>query len=194
MNIYYVAQDKNEQNIHFSPAGHFEVDTIIDAVDNIMKTTFESFKNDDSASALRIEPMAESIDRLKEIIKTHHVERLQTGDCGIAGGISLVDLVTSFERIASHCANISLHIVKRVENDKGFDEMHGHASDSFSEEYKALYHYYELQYISPVINERQSLEAERKAAAEAEQKAKEQKTKDEKAKNQKSQRPEGSEG
>ena len=96
MNIYYVAQDKNEQNIHFSPAGHFEVDTIINAVDNIMKTTFESFKNDDISSAQRIEPMAETIDRLKEIIKTHHVERLQTGDCGIAGGISLVDLVTSF--------------------------------------------------------------------------------------------------
>ena len=31
MNIYFVAQDKNEQNIHFSPAGHFEVDTIINA-------------------------------------------------------------------------------------------------------------------------------------------------------------------
>ena len=160
MNIYYVAQDKNEQNIHFSPAGHFEVDTIINAVDNIMKTTFESFKNDDISSAQRIEPMAETIDRLKEIIKTHHVERLQTGDCGIAGGISLVDLVTSFERIASHCANISLHIVKRVENDKGFDEMHGHAGDSFSEEYKALYHYYESLYISPVINEKQALKAE----------------------------------
>ena len=160
MNIYYVAQDKNEQNIHFSPAGHFEVDTIINAVDNIMKTTFESFKNDDISSAQRIEPMAETIDRLKEIIKTHHVERLQTGDCGIAGGISLVDLVTSFERIASHCANISLHIVKRVENDKGFDEMHGHVGDSFSEEYKALYHYYESLYISPVINEKQALKAE----------------------------------
>ncbi len=160
MNIYFVAQDKNEQNIHFSPAGHFEVDTIIDAVDNIMKTTFESFKNDDSASALRIEPMAENIDRLKEIIKTHHVERLQTGDCGIPGGISLVDLVTSFERIASHCANISLHVVKRVDNSKGFDEMHGHTNDSFSEEYKALYHYYESLYVTPVINEKQSLAAE----------------------------------
>ena len=160
MNIYFVAQDKNEQNIHFSPAGHFEVDTIINAVDNIMKTTFESFKNDNSSTALRIEPMAEAIDRLKEIIKAHHVERLQTGDCGIAGGISLVDLVTSFERIASHCANISLHIVKRVDNNKGFDEMHGHTNDSHSEEYKALYHYYETLYVTPVINEKQALQTD----------------------------------
>ncbi|MCM1498082.1 MAG: Na/Pi cotransporter family protein [Clostridium sp.] len=151
INIFYVAQDKNAQDIHFSPAGHREVDTIIAAVDNVLKTTFEAFKHDNVGAAVRIEPLAETIDKLKETIKAHHVERLQTGDCGIAGGIALVDLVTSFERISSHCANISLHIVKRVGKDRNFDEMHGHANDSFSEEYKALYHYYESQYISPIV-------------------------------------------
>ena len=153
INIFYVAQDKNAQDIHFSPAGHQEVEMIIQAVDNTMKTTFEAFKHDNAAAAIRIEPLAEIIDKLKEVIKAHHVERLQSGDCGIEGGIALVDLVTSFERISSHCANISLHIVKRVGNDRNFDEMHGHANDSFSEEYKALYHYYESQYIAPVLEE-----------------------------------------
>ncbi|MGN0154859.1 MAG: Na/Pi cotransporter family protein [Lachnospiraceae bacterium] len=153
INISYVAQDKNEQDIHFSPAGHQEIDTIIAAVDNAMKTTFEAFKHDNVGAAIRIEPLAETIDKLKETIKSHHVERLQTGDCGIAGGIALVDLVTSFERISSHCANISLHIVKRVENDHNFDDMHGHTNDSFSEEYKALYHYYESQYITPILDD-----------------------------------------
>lgn len=153
INIFYVAQDKNAQDIHFSPAGHQEVEMIIQAVDNTMKTTFEAFKHDNAAAAIRIEPLAEIIDKLKEVIKAHHVERLQSGDCGIEGGIALVDLVTSFERISSHCANISLHIVKRVGNDRNFDEMHGHANDSFSEEYKALYHYYESQYITPVLEE-----------------------------------------
>lgn len=153
INIFYVAQDKNAQNIHFSPAGHQEVEAIIQAVDNTMKTTFEAFKHDNASAAIRIEPLAEIIDKLKEVIKAHHVERLQSGDCGIEGGIALVDLVTSFERISSHCANISLHIVKRVGNDRNFDEMHGHANDSFSEEYKALYHYYESQYITPVLEE-----------------------------------------
>lgn len=150
INIYYVAQDKNAQDIHFSPVGHKEVDTIIEAVGNILTTTFEAFKNNDSAAAIRIEPQAETIDKLKEIIKSHHVDRLQAGDCGIEGGIALVDLVTSFERIASHCGNVALHIIKRVENDRNFDEMHGHANDSYSEEYKALYHYYESQFIAPI--------------------------------------------
>lgn len=151
INISYVAKDKNEQDIHFSPAGHHEVDTIISAVDHTIHTTFDAFKQDNMGLAVRIEPLAETIDKLKETIKSHHIDRLQSGDCGIAGGIALVDLVTSFERISSHCANISLHIVKRVENDRNFDEMHGHTNDSFSEEYKALFHYYESQYITPVL-------------------------------------------
>lgn len=167
INIAYVAQDKNDQNIHFSPAGHKEVDTIIAAVDNTLKTTFEAFKHDNASAAIRIEPLAETIDQLKETIKAHHVDRLQTGDCGIAGGIALVDLVTSFERISSHCANVSLHIIKRVENDHNFDEMHGHANDSFSEEYKALYYYYESQYITPIITQEKTPALDKTVTADA---------------------------
>ena len=68
-----------------------------------------------------------------KIIKTHHVDRLQAGDCSIEGGVSLFDLINSFERIASHAANVSLHVIKKVGGDKNFDEMHGHANDIFSE-------------------------------------------------------------
>ena len=150
MSIAYVAQDKNEKNIHFSPYGHREIDTIAAAVEYTMENTFNAFINDDGALAVRVEPLSEAIDNLKEIIKSHHVERLQAGECSIEGGVSLFDLINSFERIASHAANVALHIVKKVGGDKNFDEMHGHANDIFSEEYKALYHYYESMYIEPV--------------------------------------------
>lgn len=150
MSIAYVAQDKNEKNIHFSPYGHREIDTIAAAVEYTMENTFNAFINDDGALAVRVEPLSEAIDNLKEIIKSHHVDRLQAGDCSIEGGVSLFDLINSFERIASHAANVSLHVIKKVGGDKNFDEMHGHANDIFSEEYKALYHYYESMYIEPV--------------------------------------------
>ncbi|MBQ8914134.1 MAG: Na/Pi cotransporter family protein [Lachnospiraceae bacterium] len=150
MNIAYVAQDKNEKNIHFSPYGHREVDTIVSAVEYTMETTFSAFINDDVALAERVEPLSETIDNLKEVIKSHHDERLQAEECRIEGGMTLFDLINSCERIASHAANISLHIIKRVNDDSNFDEMHGHAHDIFSEEYKALYHYYESMYIEPI--------------------------------------------
>ena len=151
MNIAYVAREKNEQGIHFSPYGHREVDTITKAVEYTMDTCFKAFQTDDEALAVRVEPLSETIDKLKELIKSHHVDRLQNGDCSIQGGVHLFDLLNSFERISSHSANVALHIIKRVRDNRDFDEMHGHANDSFSEEYKALYHYYTSQYVDPLL-------------------------------------------
>ena len=161
MNIAYVAREKNEQEIHFSPYGHREVDTIIDAVEYTMDTCFTSFQTDDETLAVRVEPLSEMIDKLKELIKSHHVDRLQNGDCSIQGGVHLFDLINSFERISSHSANVALHVIKRVRNNRDFDEMHGHASDSFSEEYKAMYQYYVSQYVDPLLRPMTEEEIER---------------------------------
>ena len=117
MNIAYVAQDKNEKDIHFSPNGHREVETIILAVKYTIETAINSFINDDIYLAVRVEPLSEAIDELKEIIKSHHVQRLQDGICSIEGGVSLFDLVNSFERIAGHAANVSLHVTKKIRRD-----------------------------------------------------------------------------
>ncbi len=151
MNIAYVARDKNEMGIHFSPSGHKEVETMIEAVKYTVETAVNAFINDDISLAVRVEPLSQTIDRMKEIIKVHHVERLQEGICSIEGGVSLFDLVNSFERIASHAANVSLHVIKKVRKDSDFDEMHGHANDMHTEEYKALNRYYESQYIDPIL-------------------------------------------
>ena len=193
MNIAYVAKEKNEQGIHFSPYGHREVDTIVSAVEYTMNTCFTAFQKDDEALAVRVEPLSETIDKLRELIKSHHVERLQNGDCSIQGGVHLFDLINSFERISSHSANVALHVIKRVSNNRDFDEMHGHANDNFSVEYKALYHYYTSQYVDPLLRpmteeeiravmspeERDRLEGE--ASAEAEKAAKAEKHEAEKA-------------
>lgn len=193
MNIAYVAKEKNEQGIHFSPYGHREVDTIVSAVESTMDTCFTAFQKDDEALAVRVEPLSETIDKLRELIKSHHVERLQNGDCSIQGGVHLFDLINSFERISSHSANVALHVIKRVSNNLDFDEMHGHANDNFSVEYKALYHYYTSQYVDPLLRpmteeeilavmspeEKDRLEA--KASAGAEKAAKAEKHEAEKA-------------
>ncbi|MBO6162717.1 MAG: Na/Pi symporter [Eubacterium sp.] len=151
MNIAYVAREKNEQSVHFSPYGHREVDTIIGAVEYAMETCFKAFQNDEESLAVRVEPLSETVDKLKELIKSRHVERLQKGICTIQGGVYLFDLINSFERISAHCANVSLHVIKRIRQNRDFDEMHGHANDSFSEEYKAMYHYYTSKYVDPIL-------------------------------------------
>lgn len=148
-----VAVRKLESGMTFSEKGNAELQIIFNAVEKIMDLSFTSFKTDDSTATLRVEILSEMINDLKEAIKEHHVNRLQTGECSVEGGFLLVDILTSLERIGSHCTNIAHHITKRFADDSGFDEMHGHAYSvavKKTEDYKALYLYYDQMYLKPV--------------------------------------------
>lgn len=150
MNIAYVAQEMNENKIAFSKKGQKELEAIMSATQLTVETVMESFSTDNLNMAIRVEPMAHTVKELNELIKSHHVDRLQDGDCGVEGGVALYDLMNSFERISSHCANVALHVVKRIRGEKDFDDMHGHVDDTTTEEYKALESYYEMKYIDPI--------------------------------------------
>ncbi len=157
-NLLNVAKKITDEKISFSKQGTMEIQTLLEATGNIIQTTFSAFRNDDLTAVSRIEPLAQAITEVKEIIKDHHVIRLQTGDCGISGGFALVDILTSLDRIGSHCANIGLHIAKKLSTDT-FDEMHGHIYTNgykTSEEYKALYCYYMSLYSDPITEKYQA--------------------------------------
>ena len=150
MNLAYTAIEMHDNKVHFSERGHKELSAIKDATSYIIELAFSAFDDEKAKVAYRIEPLAEAIEQMEDIIKSHHVERLQEGDCGVTGGVALYDLINSFERIAAHAENISKHVVKRELGDKTFDDMHGHAMDINSEEYVALEQYYYSKFIEPI--------------------------------------------
>ena len=150
INMAYAAQGKDESGIKFSEVGKAELAVITEASRYTLKTVIKAFSEDNGHEASRVEPLADTIDQLKEIIKAHHVERLQEGTCSVEGGVALLDLINCFERIASHASNIALHIVKRTTGDREFDEMHGHIYNPLTEEYQALLNYYRDKYILPI--------------------------------------------
>lgn len=90
-----------------------EINTLLQATANIIDTIFMAFKNDDLTAVSRIDAACSVNHRGKRDHKDHHVIRLQTGDCDIDGGFALVDILTSLDRIGSHCSNIGLHIAKK---------------------------------------------------------------------------------
>ena len=189
MNLAYTAIEMHDNKVHFSERGHKELSAIKDATSYIIELAFSAFDDEKAKVAYRIEPLAEAIEQMEDIIKSHHVERLQEGDCGVTGGVALYDLINSFERIAAHAENISKHVVKRELGDKTFDDMHGHAMDINSEEYVALEQYYYSKFIEPIATPQPVIEEiplvqapnkdkEAKAAEKAADKAKEAKAAD----------------
>lgn len=150
MNIAYQAREMTENKISFSEVGKKELRLVIQAAGESLTTLFEAFRTLDRNKALRVEPLAETIDQMQALMKEHHIQRLQDGVCEVESGAVFFDLANSFERLSAHAGNVSLHVIKRIEADRDFDEMHGHASDITADDYLKIFGEYGDKYLNKI--------------------------------------------
>ena len=45
-------------------------------------------------------------------MKSHHVDRLQSGACTLGQGFVFNDLLTNLERVADHCSNVAVDMIE----------------------------------------------------------------------------------
>ncbi len=116
LNLKKVAQEIYEKKIHFSEKAQKEISTLIEAITEIVVMTTKVYEKNDLALASKVEPLEQVIDNLTAEIKSHHINRLQSGDCTIEMGFVLSDLLTNCERISDHCSNIAVAVIE-AQND-----------------------------------------------------------------------------
>ena len=145
--LYDVAEYNRNEKITFSPIAKKELGLLSDAVYEVIKTTVGSLTMDEPNLAHKVEPLRDVISSMSEKIRERHVHRLQNGQCTVQSGISLVECLTSFERISAYCSNVALHVIERHSAGEIFD-MHAYTKDikANSEEYKKLHSDYEEKY------------------------------------------------
>lgn len=147
LNISEAAKEIHDKDLQFSPEARHELDVIESAVREILSVAVGAFVENDPQRAARVEPLEEIIDGLCDEMKSHHVDRLQSGSCTLNQGFVFNDLLTNYERVADHCSNIAVAIIE-LESDS-FDtheylnSVRAMKSSSFAryyEEYKQEYH------------------------------------------------------
>lgn len=145
--LYDVAEYNRNEKITFSPIAKKELGLLSDAVYEVIKTTVGSLTMDEPNLAHKVEPLRDVISSMSEKIRVRHVHRLQNGQCTVQSGISLVECLTSFERISAYCSNVALHVIERHSAGEIFD-MHAYTKDikANSEEYKKLHSDFEEKY------------------------------------------------
>ncbi len=145
LNLKKVAQEIHEKEIAFSESAQKEIATLIDAITEIVIMTTKVYEKNDLALAARVEPLEQVIDGLASEIKSHHVNRLQSGDCTIEMGFVLSDLLTNCERISDHCSNIAVAVIE-AQHDT-FDAHHYLKSVKYgNEEFKEIFEEYNGKY------------------------------------------------
>lgn len=117
VNILMSAEEIYSKKLSFSPAAQNELSIIVRAVSDILDLALASLRDDDLHAATEVEPLEQVVDNLKEIIRSNHISRLQSGECTIEMGFILTDLLTNLERVSDHCSNIAGCILEMTHED-----------------------------------------------------------------------------
>ena len=151
VNILKSAEEIHEKKLQFSSDAMQELNTMIDAVSEIITLALASFRDDDLNSAVMVEPLEQVVDNLKDRIRMNHVKRMQTGECTIELGFILTDLVTNLERVSDHCSNIAGYMLEMSDanTDVGVHEFLHNVRSGETKEFNDYYDYFRVKYRMP---------------------------------------------
>ena len=146
LNISEAAKEIHDKDLQFSPEACHELDVIESAVREILSVAVGAFVENDPQRAARVEPLEEIIDGLCDEMKSHHVDRLQSGTCTLDQGFVFNDLLTNYERVADHCSNIAVSLIETSAGSFDTHEYLSEVKEGGSKDYTDLYHAYTKKY------------------------------------------------
>ena len=147
VNLLESAEEMHEKSIVFSEGAKAEMDSLCAATAEIVALSYDAFVDNNVDIANLVEPLEQVIDRMKELLRTRHIDRLRVGDCGIEAGFVWNDLITNMERVSDHCSNIAGCVMDTKEQNMNLHESLK-LIRSDSEFYRDKYTEYTKKYLS----------------------------------------------
>ena len=143
-----IAQDSKElrtQNLSLSEEAIKELDKMTGAVNEIVDLAIKAFKENNLEIALKIAPLEEVIDGLKESLRANHIDRVKKGECSIETGFIWTDLIINLERVGDHCNDIGAEIIDDLMYDNRYiHKTKRHASED--KDFDGLFKEYSSKY------------------------------------------------
>ena len=121
-NLVESAEEMKEKGISFSDGAKAELDALCAATSEIVTLSYSAFVENNVDLANLVEPLEQVIDRMKELLRTRHIDRLRVGDCSIEVGFVWSDLITNMERVSDHCSNIAGCVIDTKEQNMNLHE------------------------------------------------------------------------
>ncbi|MBQ8420476.1 MAG: Na/Pi cotransporter family protein [Clostridia bacterium] len=149
LNLVESAEEIKAKNITFSDEAKNELASLKSAVLDILSMTEYAYIENDIALAMKVEPLEQVVDYLKDHIRLQHILRLQNSKCTIEHGFVLSDILTNLERVSDHCSNIAGCLVEM--SAKNALDLHGYlrgikkSGEDFEQLYKEYMRKYTIQ-------------------------------------------------
>ncbi len=120
--IVCAAEEIRDKGQSFSDDAKAELDVLFSAVEEILDKTLDAFINNDLEAASTIEPLEQVIDKLKETLRSRHIQRLQQEKCTIDVGFVWTDMLAALERTSDHCSNVAGCVLEIAQNHMNIHE------------------------------------------------------------------------
>jgi len=147
VNIIESAEEMRDKGVSFTEGAKAELDSLCKATAEIVTLSHTAFTDNNAEIANLVEPLEQVIDRMKELLRTRHIDRLRTGECGIEAGFVWSDLISNMERVSDHCSNIAGCVMDTKEQNMNLHESLK-LIRSDSEFYREKYAEYSKKYLS----------------------------------------------
>ena len=152
--IAHVTKELYDKNISFSETAMHDLNVLIEAERDIVNRTVQCYQESDPVTAMQIKPFSAAIASLCEILRARHIGRLRRGECTMEQGAGFNDLLTAFDRIASHCVAITGQVRRAHQSDPDYHVHSLKARELTEEEYQRLYNGFLEKYDVIRISER----------------------------------------
>ena len=147
VNVLESAEELQAKGLSFSGSARAELITLSDAIREILSLAETAFLHQDVEAAMKVEPLEQVIDTLKEEMRTRHILRMQQGQCSIEAGFVWSDLLTDLERTSDHCSNIAGCVIDAAQHNLNLHEtLHAirRNDDSFQRHFRSYLEAYSL--------------------------------------------------
>ena len=111
VNILESAEELRDKKLSLTEDALREYEVMARAVREVLSLSETAFVKEDVATAVRVEPLEQVIDNLKDTLRTNHILRMQQGKCSVEVGFVWSDLLTNLERVSDHCSNIACCVI-----------------------------------------------------------------------------------
>ncbi len=113
-NLVELEQRLTADDTNLSDSARKELGLLCDAVLEILNITINAFADDNTAAAMTIEPLEETIDDMVMILRDRHTKRLKSGACSVSSGLVFMETMTYLERVGDHCSSIAVTMLART--------------------------------------------------------------------------------
>lgn len=106
-NISEYAEKMEADKLTFSPKAISEIQTLKATITNLYYEVMKTYKEVTLDYIDKVNEYEESVDRQKEEMGEHHIERMNKGECTPEVGAIYLSLSSNAERVADHMTNIA---------------------------------------------------------------------------------------